>query len=224
MSTTPHQEAPGIIFDLDGTLVDTLDDITESINVLFEQQNIARVSRDRVRALIGWGLKNLLLKASGIDDAGRVLQLVEGYRSVYSRRMLNHIRIYPGVPEMLDQLTVMCTPIAVLSNKPDEFTVPMCHSVLGRWEFVACQGAQSEEDRKPNPIKALEYARRMGRSASQVFFVGDSATDAQTAHNAGMTSVAVAWGYRDRSELESAKPDYLIDDPSQIPQILRRMK
>lgn len=221
MDTTPDSEFPGIIFDLDGTLVDTLDDITEAINVLFEQRGLETLSRRRVRALIGQGLKHLIVLASGIEDADRVTELVEAYRPLYTERMLNQARLYPGVAEMLDGLSRLASPMAILSNKRDEFTGPMCEALLGKWPFVSWQGTMNEEDRKPNPDSALKIADDLGRSTADVIFLGDSTTDVLTAQNAGMRSVAATWGYRDLSELEAANPDHIINHPSEFVAIVQ---
>lgn len=206
----------GLIFDLDGTLIDTLDDLTDSMNEVFEQNALPSVSLARTRTIIGEGLRNLIQRASGVDDEIRVADLVEQYRGVYRGRMLNRTCVYSGVPEMLDGLTSLGLPLAVLSNKADEFTGRICEALLSRWPFVVFRGSRSTADRKPDPAVALEVAAAMRVPPERVVFVGDSAVDIQTARNAGMKSVAVTWGYRDRSELEPTHPDFVASAPAEL--------
>lgn len=222
MTPHPSKQPPGVIFDLDGTLIDTLDDITDSINAVFEADGQGPVPRERVRELIGEGLVTLLEHASGIDDPKRLAALVEGYGRVYVKRMLTRTRLYPGVAELLNDLAQLDIPMSILSNKPEAFTVPICESLFTRWSFVGFHGSLDKQPRKPDPTQALEMARRMGRTPSNLFFVGDTTTDILTARNAGMTSVAVTWGYRNRSQLSLAEPAHWIDEPSQLTTLLQR--
>ena len=129
---------------------------------------------------------------------------------------MQETRLYPGVAALLDELTRRRIPLAVLSNKPHDFTAPICESLLRAWPFVSCRGAGEEKFKKPDPAVALELADRMGRSPSDVLFVGDSSVDVMTARNAGMTSVAVTWGYRDREELAAAGPAFWVDEPADV--------
>ncbi len=150
------------------------------------------------------------------SDPTLIARLADDFGSVYRDRMFCRSRLYAGVADLLDRLAELKVPLAVLSNKPDEFTVPMCETLLDRWPVVRCQGARTENERKPNPGCAIELAREMKRRAADVRFVGDSTIDILTAHNAGMKSVAVSWGYRDKNELEAAGPAWLIDQPAEL--------
>ncbi len=221
MTADQSNRSPGVIFDLDGTLVDTLDDITDSINVVFAADGHGPISPERVRELIGEGLRTLLSRASGIDDPRRLTAFVEGYCRVYPERMLTRTHLYPGVAELLDEFTRLGVPMAVLSNKPEEFTVPICQSLLARWPFVAFRGSGNGQPRKPDPTQALDLAGEMERAPADVLFVGDTTGDILTARNAGMTSVVVTWGYRDRDQLATAEPAHWIDEPSQLAALLQ---
>lgn len=222
MNSPGIHELSAVIFDLDGTLADTLNDITDSINLAFTEMELPAVGPERVRYLIGEGLLNLLRLASGVDDEAVLSQLVEQYRTYYTERMMRRTRLYGGVPELLDELCNLSVPLSVLSNKPDEFTVPICRALLGRWPFVEMAGAKEASLKKPDASVALTQARSMGRDPKETVFVGDSAVDIHTAHNAGMTSVAVTWGYRDRDELERANPSYIIEHPQELLKCLTR--
>ncbi len=205
-----------MIFDLDGTLADTLDDLTDSINVVFEEHGLPGVTRERIRAQIGHGLRNLLARASGVEDAAKLEALIEQYRVVYRERMFTRTRLFEGIAEMLGGLARRGIPMSLLSNKPDEFTGPLCERLLSRWRFVAVRGARDEAERKPDATLALQLAEAMKRSPEEVYFVGDSATDVQTGRNAGMICVGVLWGYRSCEELAVERPDFLIDAPTEL--------
>ncbi len=221
MNANGDRLAPGVIFDLDGTLADTLDDITDSINEVFWQIEHPAVSRQRIRLLIGESLANLLRQASGINDPDVLADLVGRYRGVYVNRMLNKTRLYPGVEPMLDALVESRVPMCVLSNKAYEYTDPICNALLARWPFVRFRGSRQDDSRKPDPTVALELAKEMQRPPPQVYFVGDSSTDIVTARNAGMVPVAVTWGYRDRDDLESACPAHYVDHPVRLIELLQ---
>ncbi|MGD2109112.1 MAG: HAD family hydrolase [Phycisphaerae bacterium] len=204
----------GVIFDLDGTLADTLDDIVDAINAVFSQIGRPPVSPEMVRPHIGIGLLNLVRQTAGIDDTDQILALVDQYRPVYTERMLNKTRLYEGIDEVLDTLTELGIPMCVLSNKPHEYTEPMCEALLSRWPFVRICGCADTDTRKPNPANALELAKAMQREPSNVYLIGDSPVDVETAHNAGMVSVAVTWGYGDRAAFETTEPRYMVDHPA----------
>lgn len=212
----------GLIFDLDGTLADTLDDITNSINDSFTQAGFEPVTRDRIRTLIGYGLRDLLKNAhsSSDEDEDVLTSLIDGYRNIYRERMLQQSRLYAGVAEFLDQLTASNIPLAVLSNKPHEFAVPICESLLSRWPFVRFRGSSEDWPKKPDPAVAIQIAEEMECEPASIFFVGDSAVDIETAKNAGMKSIAVTWGYREIDELQAAHPDHLIHQPCELLSVL----
>ncbi len=219
-----RENAPvAVIFDLDGTLADTLDDITDAMNVVLAEIKHRPIARTRMRSLIGAGLPVLMKLATGIDDADRIDQLVQRYQPVYADRMLRKTCLYPGVDRALDTLSAAGVPMSVLSNKPHRFTSPICDALLSRWPFVECRGHRddvSNERRKPDPGVALELSRVMNRTPGDVVFVGDSEADIATARNAGMRSVAVTWGFRDRQDLAASDPDEIIAHPARLTELL----
>lgn len=211
------REPCGIIFDLDGTLIDTLDDIAASVNEVLATLGKGALSRERIRSYVGEGLANLLQQVTGVEDADATAGLVNCYRPIYRRRMFDHTRIYPGLDVVLDRLATDGHPFAVLSNKTHEFVLPCVEQLLGRWKWVEVRGVQSGLPRKPDPRQALEIAAKMQRTAADVVLVGDSAIDVQTAQNAGMCSIGVTWGYRDRSELAAAGATCIVNGAAQLP-------
>lgn len=214
--------ASGIIFDLDGTLVDTLDDLTNSLNQVLAEYRLPPVTPALVRQMVGDGMTALLQRATGWNAVVRLAAMERAYSPVYARMLLNESRLYPGVSEMLDVLAGSSRPMCVLSNKPHRFTVPLCEALLGRWGFVAFEGHQDGGPRKPNPTVARALAAQMGCVAGEVFFVGDSAVDVQTAKNAGMKSIGVTWGFRGAEELVQAGADYVIEHPREVSELVTR--
>lgn len=215
----PH-EPTAVIFDLDGTLADTLDDITDAMNEVLAEIGRAAVPADRMRGLIGEGLPVLVEHATGIDDPAVIESLVKRYRPVYTKRMLERTRLYPSIGVVLDSLTEAGCKMCVLSNKPDYFAAPMCSALLSRWPFVRCIGHRDGVQRKPAPEAALNLAEAMGHAPEDVYLVGDSAIDMMTAHNAGMKAVAVTWGFRDRENLLAAGPAHLVEQPMELVRLL----
>ena len=223
MTQTSETGSPrGVIFDLDGTLADTLDDITDSLNAAFDACGYAPLTPGKARQLIGSGLSTLLHRASNESDPQRLDELVHHYRQDYRERLLARTRLYDGISDLLDVLTARGTIMAVLSNKPDEFTVPICTAVLRRWSFLRFQGSINDIPRKPDPTLALRLCKDMGLLPGDVVFVGDSDADVGTARNAGMIAVGVTWGFRDRAHLVEAAPDVVVDTPAQLMEWFQR--
>ncbi len=211
----------GLIFDLDGTLINTLEDITHAANQVLTGHGYPGLTEEQMRLLVGTGLSELLAQAANTDDTAVVRKLVDGYRPYYAQCMLDRTHLYPGISDMLNTLHDRKTPMAVLSNKPHEFTRPICEHYLARWNFVEFLGHRPNIPRKPDPTAALQLAQKLQCDPTNIVFVGDSDVDVQTAQNTGMTSVAVTWGLRDRDHLIAAKPDHLIDHPQQLIPLLQ---
>ncbi len=209
-----------VVFDLDGTLADTLEDITNAMNEVLVEIGHSTVTVDRMRGLVGEGLAVLIERATGITDADKVASLVKRYRPAYASRMLQHTRLYPGIEAALDRLSGADVSMCVLSNKPHYFTEPMCDALLSGWKFVRCLGHRDGHLRKPDPAAALELVAGMNREPRDVFFVGDSAVDINTAHNARMPSIGVTWGFRDRDELIAAGAAHLVNTPAELAAVI----
>ncbi|HOW70604.1 MAG TPA: HAD-IA family hydrolase [Phycisphaerae bacterium] len=211
----------GAIFDLDGTLANTLPDLTEAMNHALGTLGRSPCSQEEVRRWVGEGLPTLCRRAlsrsspGGFDvpDDAMAIRMAQVFTAYYSDHRLGKTRPYEGIPELLDELARRGIPMAVLSNKPHEHTRPMVEALFSRWLWVAVEGYRAEEYRKPDPRTALEIIARMGGQASRIMLVGDSATDIQTGRNAGVVTVGAAWGFRDRPELVDAGADLVIDHP-----------
>lgn len=210
----------GVIFDLDGTLADTLEDIRLCVNQTIATLDRPSLTSSDIRPMIGNGVREMLRRASQIEDPEALNQIVATYRSFYADGMLKNTRLYPGVPSLLDRLESARTSMCILSNKSHEFTKPICDELLRGWSIFAVQGSTDEALRKPNPTHAVALAERMQLAPASIAFVGDSPTDIATARNAGMIAIAVTWGYRNRQLLVDSKPDHLIETVGELTECL----
>jgi phosphoglycolate phosphatase len=216
----------GIIFDLDGTLADTLPDIADAVNEGLRAFGLAERSPGEVRRWIGEGMPTLCgraLAAAGAGDRIPLAGLITAVTSAYHDRRLNKTAPFPGIRELLDELALREIPMGVLSNKPHEHTVPMVEALFDRAgmpRFLAVEGYRQERRRKPDPRTALDIAAAMRVEPSEVILVGDSPTDMATAINAGLVPVGATWGYRSREELLEAGAAHLIDAPRDLLSLL----
>lgn len=213
---TSTSAARGIIFDLDGTLADTLRDIAGALNHALRAMHQPNAPLEAVRGWVGEGLPVLCRRAWPDADQSRLDQLISLARAYYAAHPTDHTALYPGVREMLEALAGHRVPLAVLSNKPHELTVVTVRNMGIEHFFTDVRGYVSEDEKKPYPSVARAIADRWGIPAVQVIFVGDSATDHATAIAAGMLSVSVTWGFRTRDELISAGATLLINDPGEV--------
>ncbi len=205
-----------VIFDLDGTLADSLADIGEAMNRALARHGFPTHAVDDYRLMVGEGAEVLVRRAMPKGATVPVPQLVDEYRAEY--QALEHAKtlIYPGIPELLDGLTARGVPMAVLSNKRDDFTKDLVAKRLGRWRFRDVRGEQPGVPRKPDPTAAFELALALNATPAGIAFVGDSAIDMGTAKNAGMTGVGVLWGFRTREELTAAGAKHVLSRPEEL--------
>jgi phosphoglycolate phosphatase len=223
----------GVILDLDGTLADTLRDITDAVNAVLAEMHLPGVAMESVREFVGEGLPTLCRRALGPEHLDKLDRMAAMVAEHYRLHDLDHTTLYDGVPEMLDELAARGIPLAVLSNKPQQATARMVAALCRRWRFVAVEGFRDEERRKPDPRVALEIVAKMHASPHEVWMLGDSQADIATAKAAvwmlgdsqadiatakaaDMVSVAATWGFRDRNVLEAQNPDHIIDRPADL--------
>ncbi len=211
-----------IIFDLDGTLLDTLDDIANAANRVLADRGFPIHPNANYRAFIGEGVTKLILRALPEEhqDEATVQACVTAYVQEYERTWNALTKPYPGVPEMLDALVVRGLKLAVLSNKPDRFTQQCVGELLANWTFEMVLGASDQFPRKPDPASAIETARRLGVSPAECLYVGDSGVDMQTACAAHMCAVGALWGFRGQAELLRDGAQFLIAKPGEALDLL----
>jgi phosphoglycolate phosphatase len=191
-----------VLFDLDGTLIDSLRDIAESMN-----RTLARLGNpihpvDAYRTFVGDGVQQLAQRAlpPGADDS-TIATFLDAYRADYRISWKVHTRPYPGIPALLATLADRGIPMAVLSNKPDAVTRTCVEYFFPDTPFIAVHGQRPDVPRKPDPAAALAIAAAMNRSPASCVFVGDTSTDMDTATAAGMLAAGVTWGFRGEDEL-----------------------
>jgi len=208
----------GVIFDLDGTLLDSLADIGGAMNDALIARGWPAHPIAAYLRMVGDGIEMLAKRAAPPGED--VTTLVDQYRARYQERMEHETRPYAGIEPMLDALHARGLPLAVLSNKRDDFTVELVKRQLPRWPFVAVRGERPGVPRKPDPAAALELAQTLRLPPAEIAFVGDTPIDVKTALAAGMLPVAVEWGFRTADELRAAGATLLVSDPEQLPGLL----
>lgn len=206
----------GVIFDLDGTVADTLPDIAGAVNHGLRECGLPPRPIDEIRMMVGEGMPTLCRRAIERHPQVALNDLLPRVTSHYAEHRLDQTAPFADIPELLDGLVARRIPIAILTNKPHEHTVPMVAALFGRWPFVAVEGYRREDRRKPDPRTALEIVTKMAAAPGEVMVVGDSKTDMLTAVNAGLVPVGATWGYRPRAELVAAGAKYLIDRPQEL--------
>ncbi len=213
-----------VLFDMDGTLLDTLRDIAESMNAVLGARGLPPHPVDRYRDFVGDGMETLARRVlpPGRDDDRTMRDMVAGMRSEYARRWHRHSALYPGMDRLLDALRERGMPLAILSNKPDDFTKEMAARLLGRWEFAVVAGMKDGVAKKPDPAGALEIAREMGIEPGEFVYLGDTGTDMKTAMRAGMFPVGVLWGFRGAQELRENGARRLLGSPLDLLDVLDR--
>lgn len=215
----------GVIFDLDGTLVDSLQDIANAININLAKRGHPEVSVNSVRTYLGHGLTDLLkdLLPQGEYTPGYLDELVKEIRAYYLKNFDNHTILYPGISKMLDQLSSLGIKMALLSNKHESGVKSIASKLLTKWSFQYVAGANDTFPLKPDPAIVIDICKNLKLSPNEILFIGDSETDIRTARNAGTFSVAVAWGYRNELQLQSENPDFIIKKPEEIIRIIRNL-
>jgi len=207
-----------VIFDLDGTLLDTLDDISDSANAVLARNGYPTHTKNEYRFFVGDGAPVLVRRV--LPEAARtettIQRLYQEFRSEYGRNWKTKTRPYDGVPAMLDRLGRGGFKLAVLSNKPDDFTKMCVVELLSTSRFDIVSGQRDEVPPKPDPTGALWITRELGVIPGECMFVGDTSIDIKTAVAAGMKPVGVAWGFRPVEELESAGADRILEAPGDI--------
>ena len=211
------------IFDLDGTLTNTLESMTYSVNLTLEEMGLSKITKDQCRLFVGNGARVLMeksLKAVGDTDASRIEEGMEIYGRIFDRNCTYHVTPYEGIPEMLKALKDKGIQLAVLSNKPDRQTVKVVKAIFGEELFDYAQGQKEGIRRKPEPDGVWYLMEQMHVSKEECLYIGDSEVDAATGRNAGLKTIGVLWGFRDRKTLESAGADDLIDRPDELLQFV----
>lgn len=211
-----------VLFDLDGTLIDSLADIADSANKVLTGLGYPAHPTERYRTFIGEGVAVLFRRALPEDhrDDPTVARCVSGFHEVYDKGWNIRTRLYDGIPELLDALVKSGVTLAVLSNKPDPFTKACVTEYCARWPFAIVLGAREGIPNKPDPTSAIEIAGKLGLDPKEIAYLGDSGIDMSTARRAGMLAIGASWGFRSVDELRSAGAEAIVDRPEELLAIL----
>lgn len=207
-----------VLFDLDGTLLDTLMDLADSMNQVLAYLKYPTHPTDQYKSFIGSGLETLVRRALPEEhrDDQTVQHCAKQMRRVYDKRWVQKTRPYPRVQQMLHALTRRGIHMAILSNKPHAPTCKMVERFLGRWRFEPVVGAQPGVPKKPDPAVALAIVAHVGIPAEQWLYLGDTGIDMQTARSAKMTAVGALWGFNPAAVLEEHGAQHLINAPDEL--------
>ena len=205
-----------IIFDLDGTLLDTLDDLTDATNEVLRKRGLPLRTKEEVRSFVGNGIKKLIERALGTRTE-LLEEALEDFKSYYSQHCADKTKAYDGILEMLVTLKNKGVPTAVLSNKAD-FAVKKLAKEYFDGLLTAAVGEDEEKGirKKPAPDGLLTLVKALGVEVKEALYVGDSEVDIQTAKNAGMDCLCVTWGFRDREFLQSQGGTLFVDKAEEI--------
>ena len=208
-----------VIFDLDGTLLDTIEDLGDSVNEVLSSRGYPEHSYDDYCLYIGDGMEKLIRRSIPDDlrnDELLVKGVLEDYKEAYTRNWKKKSKPYDGIMECLDDLKTHQIASAVLSNKPHNFTELCVESLIGNEHFISILGQRNGVNKKPSPDGAIEICNDVNVDPSDVIFIGDTNVDILTGVAAGMTTMGVLWGFRKEEELREAGADYIISHPNQI--------
>jgi phosphoglycolate phosphatase len=209
-----------VIFDLDGTLLDTIDDLSAAMNAALVANGLPpRPDVAEHKRMVGDGVGAYVLRAMPADkrgDAELAGRVTADYRAAYAVGWRNKTRPYDGIAGLLEALRAAGVRLAVLSNKPDDTTRATVAALLSAGAFEVICGARDGVPLKPDPAAALTIAERMGVAAGDIAYVGDTGTDMQTARAAGMFAIGALWGFRGADELLEGGADVLAERPADV--------
>lgn len=207
------------IFDLDGTLTDTLESLTYSVNMTLKELGLSSITREQCRAFVGEGPRVLLersLRAVGDQELVHIEEAVEIYGRIFKESCTYEVKPYDGIVELLESLKGQGLKLAVLSNKQHVQTNKIVAQFFKEGTFSMVEGSKPDVPRKPDPSAAWMIAETFGVAKEECIYIGDSDIDMQTGNAAGMLTVGVTWGFRSREVLQEHGAHQLIDRPEEL--------
>jgi len=213
-----------VIFDLDGTLLDTIDDITNSMNEALLSNKLLTFTVEDYKIFVGRGVDHLVHEVINAQNADEKLfeEIKRSYLTNYLMKQNDETKPYSGILTLLDSLKEMKIKVCVLSNKPDIDTQLVIKYYFNDYPFFIVMGKRSGFEIKPNPASVNEIIFLLQVSKSEVLYVGDTSTDMETAVNASLTPVGVLWGFRQKEELLLSGAEYIIRHPSELLQVIEK--
>ena len=212
-----------VIFDLDGTLIDSLEDLANSVNETLNEFNLPLHSIDEYKYFIGNGAKILIQRACENCNVNDELldKLHKRFEIIYKDKINSKTKVYKGIYGLLSKLEENNLQKAILSNKPHAFTIEYANKFFKDFTFVNVFGQKENIPKKPDPQVALNILEKFKLDAKDVYFIGDTKVDMQTAKNAGMIAIGVLWGFRDEKELRENGADYIVSTPDEIWELIK---
>ncbi len=209
-----------LIFDLDGTLLDSIYDIALCMNEVLTSLKLDTYKIDEYKYFVGSGMDvlidNALKNSIELKD-----EATKRFKELYEFNLHKNTKPYDGIYELLDELVKLDCNLAVLSNKPDFMTKEYVKTLFKDYPFLEVHGQKEQQAKKPDPIQALNIASKLKINPSEIFFVGDTKVDMQTAKSANMTAIGVLWGFRDEKELRDFGADFIVSNPLEILKIIK---
>jgi len=213
----------GFIFDLDGTLIDSLTDIALCSNIVLKEFNLPTHEIATYKYFVGGGAEVLVNNAVPKDSTEELnRKVLERFKEVYDQELHDNTKPYDGIYDLLDLLHENEIKVAVLSNKPHEFTIKYVDEFFPKYSnILEVHGSKEHVPKKPHPSAAIEIANALNLACENIYFVGDSDVDMQTAKNSNMKAVGVSWGFRGPKELIENGADHIVETPVDIFRLLK---
>lgn len=212
-----------VVFDLDGTLIDSLEDLADAVNKALAISGFPARATGCYKYFIGKGPKVMVSRALPEDkrnDDAVVEKCLDDFNRIYSCSFNVKTTLYDGIPDLLNEISDRGLKKAILTNKPHVFTEKYVEDLLADWNFEVVIGQRDEIPRKPDPSGALRISRELGIESSRMVYLGDSGVDMLTAVGAGMLPVGVLWGFRTGDELRENGAEHLIETPMDLLSII----
>ncbi len=212
-----------VLFDLDGTLLDTIDDITESMNHVLAASGFPQHSRETFMYFVGDGEQKLVERAlpEGMKDEANIEKYLHEYRTVYGENCTVKTRPFDGIPELIQEIKKKNRLLTVLSNKNDPLVLKTVETFFNPSDFALIWGKKPEFPQKPDPASAIAQAKELALETSEFLYIGDSEIDMETAQKAGMVAMGATWGFRPESVLRKHGADYIIHTPKEALSLLQ---
>ena len=210
-----------VIFDLDGTLLDSIEDIASSMNKVLESLQLPTHKIEDYKHFVGGGVDILVENALSNQSKEIKYEVIKRFKIEYDGKLHSKTLPYDGIYELLDELKKLDITLAVLSNKPHEFTVSYVNHFFKNYNFKEIHGQKKDVPKKPDPKAALDIVKCLDSSCENTYFIGDTKIDMQTAKSANMTAIGVLWGFRDEKELRDFGADFIVSNPLEILKIIK---
>ncbi|WP_258315508.1 HAD family hydrolase [Aliarcobacter cryaerophilus] len=210
-----------VIFDLDGTLLDSIEDIASSMNKVLESLQLPTHKIEDYKHFVGGGVDILVENALNNQSKEIKDEVIKRFKIEYDGKLHSKTLPYDRIYELLDELKKLDINLAVLSNKPHEFTVSYVNHFFKNYNFKEIHGQKKDVPKKPDPKAALDIVKCLDSSCENTYFIGDTKIDMQTAKSANMTAIGVLWGFRDEKELRDFGADFIVSNPLEILKIIK---